>query len=94
MDPQAFLATIEDFHWLDYERLLGRWSAVLGRERVAVGGAREGPSRGHHRRLPRPARHRAEGIEDDDERINDSLPVHMLEIARHLGLYEIRAAGA
>ena len=36
MDPQAFLATLEDFHWLDYERLLGRWSAVLGEGRVAV----------------------------------------------------------
>ena len=36
MDPQAFLATLEDFHWLDYERLLGRWSAVLGPERVGV----------------------------------------------------------
>ena len=35
------------------------------------------------------------GLELDDERTNDSLPVHLLEIARHLGLYEhARAASA
>ena len=28
--PQAFLAALEDFHWLDYARLLQRWCAVLG----------------------------------------------------------------
>ena len=55
MDPQAFLATLEDFHWLDYERLLGRWSAVLGAGAGRGRGAREGPGRGRHRRLPRAA---------------------------------------
>ena len=37
MDPQAFLAAVDDFYWLDYEWLLGRWSAVLGEGRVAAG---------------------------------------------------------
>ena len=30
------------------------------------------------------------GLELDAERANDSLPVHMLEIARHLGLHELK----
>ena len=36
LDPQAFLAAIDDFYWIDYARLLGRWSAALGEGRVAA----------------------------------------------------------
>ena len=90
MDPAAFLATIEDFHWIDYAALLGRWSAVLGPERVGVGilerGQLEDVTGDFLGRI---------GVDPgslvlDGERSNDSLPVHMLEIARHLDLFDLK----
>lgn len=91
MDPQAFLAAIGDFYWIDYERLLGRWSDVLGAERVGAGVVEKGQvedATGDFLARIGVAR---DGLADDGERANDSLPVHMLEIARHLGLYDLKA---
>ena len=90
MDPQAFLATLEDFHWLDYERLLGRWSAVLGEERVGVAVLEKGQVEDATADFLARAGIDPAGLELDAERANDSLPVHMLEIARHLGLHELK----
>ena len=90
MDPQAFLATLEDFHWLDYERLLGRWSAVLGEERVGVAVLEKGQVEDATADFLARAGIDPAGLELDAERTNDSLPVHMLEIARHLGLIELK----
>ena len=90
MDPAAFLATIEDFHWIDYQRLIGRWSGVLGADRVGAGvlerGQLEDVTGDFLGRI---------GVDPgplvlDDERSNDSLPVHMLEIARHLDLFDLK----
>ncbi len=89
MAPEEFLARIGDFHWLDFEALVGRWEAVLGRDRVDV-------------RIVEPGQ--VEDVIGDflswlgvdegpiarpETRINDSLPVHLLGIVRHLGLYEM-----
>jgi hypothetical protein len=90
MDPQAFLATLEDFHWLDYERLLGRWSAVLGEGRVGVAVLEKGQVEDATADFLARAGIDPAGLELDAERINDSLPVHMLELARHLGLHELK----
>ena len=90
LDPQAFLATIEDFHWLDYERLLGRWSAALGEGRVAVAVLEKGQVEDAAADLLARAGIDPIGLDLDAERVNDSLPVHMLEIARHLGLFELK----
>ena len=90
MDPQAFLATLEDFHWLDYERLLGRWSAVLGEERVGVAVLEKGQVEDATADFLARAGIDPAGLALDAERANDSLPVHMLEIARHLGLHEMK----
>ena len=90
MDPQAFLATLEDFHWLDYERLLGRWSAVLGAGRVEVAVLEKGQVEDATADFLARAGIDPEGLDLDAERVNDSLPVHMLEIARHLGLHELK----
>jgi hypothetical protein len=94
MDPAAFLAAIADFHWLDYWALIGRWQAVLGPGRVAVAilepGQVEDVTGDFLDRLgigPGPGR---EGLTFSDERTNDSLPVHLLEIARSLGLFDMR----
>ena len=90
MDPQAFLATLEDFHWLDYERLLGRWSAVLGQEGLGVGVLEKGQVEDVTADFLDRLGIARDGLEEDGERANDSLPVHMLEIARHLGLFEMK----
>lgn len=96
MDPAAFLATIADFHWLDYWALIDRWQAVLGPGRVAVAileaGQVEDVTGDFLDRLGPglaigPGR---EGLAFSDERTNDSLPVHLLEIARSLGLFDMR----
>ena len=90
MDPAEFLATLEDFHWLDYQRLIGRWSAALGPGRVGVGllerGQLEDVTGDFLGRI---------GVDQgslvlDGARTNDSLPVHLLEIARHLDLFEMK----
>jgi len=90
MDPQAFLAALEDFHWLDYERLLGRWSAVLGAERVGVAVLEKGQVEDATADFLARAGIDPAGLDLDAERFNDSLPVHMLEFARHLGLFELK----
>jgi hypothetical protein len=90
MDPAAFLATLEDFHWLDYAALLGRWSAVLGRERVGVGVLERGQVEDVTGDFLRRLGLDRDGFAFSDERVNDSLPVHMLEIARHLDLFEMK----
>jgi hypothetical protein len=90
MDPQAFLATLEDFHWLDYERLLGRWSKALGEGRVTVAVLEKGQVEDATADFLARAGIDPAGLDLDAERMNDSLPVHMLEIARHLGLHELR----
>ncbi len=90
MDPQAFLATIADFHWLDYAALFGRWQAALGPGGVAVAiletGQVEDVTGDFLARLGLGR----EGLDFSDERANDSLPVHLLEIARSLGLFDMR----
>lgn len=90
MDPQAFLATLEDFYWLDYAALLGRWGDVLGRERVAVGVVERGQVEDVTGDFLTRLGIDPDGLEIDRTRSNDSLPVHMLEIARHLGLYDLK----
>jgi hypothetical protein len=90
MDPAAFLAAIDEFHWIDYERLLGRWSAALGEDRVGAGVLEPGQVADTTEDFLARLGIARDGLVEGDERVNDSLPVHMLEIARHLGLYELK----
>jgi hypothetical protein len=89
MDKTEFLESIGDFHWLDYAALLQRWSMVLGEENVSVAVVEK-----HQvvdvvddfvKRLGTPR----DGLVFDDQRLNDSLPVHILEVARHLGMFDL-----
>lgn len=95
MDPQAFLATLGDFHWIDYRALLDRWSAVLGDGRVGVGVVERGQvgdvTADFLDRLGVGPASGPGGIAPEAERSNDSLPVHMLEVARHLDIYDLKA---
>lgn len=90
MDPTAFLATIDDFHWLDYAALVDRWRAVLGRERVAVGVLETGQVEDVTSDFLGRLGLGRDGFVFDQERTNDSLPVHLLEIARNLELFDMR----
>lgn len=97
MSPQRFLASIEDFHWLDFETTLARWADALGEARVHVAPVEAG----------RGAEGQVEDVIDDfrarlgldpaglrrqANRVNDSMPVHCLEIARHMGLHDMPPA--
>ena len=90
MDPASFLATLEDFHWLDYAALLGRWRAVLGRDRVDVGVVETGQVEDVTGDFLDRLGLGRETFVFDGARTNDSLPVHMLEIARNLDLFDMR----
>ena len=89
MDPAAFLAGIEDFYWLDYQVLLGRWRAVLGPGRVRVRVVERGQVEDVSDDFLDGLGVSRDGLETPG-RINDSLPVHVLEIARNLGLFEMK----
>lgn len=87
MTPEEFLNTIDDFYWLDFHRMLENWSSILGVSRVGVGVLEQGfdvvddfvGRTGMSR----------DGLSFEKKRANDSLPVHTLEIARNLGLYDM-----
>lgn len=95
MDPQTFLAAIGDFHWIDYATLLDRWGTILGDACVGVGVVERGQvgnvTADFLDRLGVGPASGPDGIVPQDERANDSLPVHMLEVARHLDLYDLRS---
>jgi hypothetical protein len=90
MDPAAFLATIEDFHWLDFERLTGRWRAALGAGRVAAGVVEKGQVEDVTADFLDRLGIARDGLAFERSRANDSLPAPMLEIARHLDIYELK----
>lgn len=89
MDKTEFLGSIGDFYWLDYAGVLDRWSKVLSQANVSAGvvekGQVEDVVEDFFARLDTPA----EGLNLDVKRVNDSLPVHMLEVARHLEIYDL-----
>lgn len=89
MGKNQFLEVIGDFHWLDYAVLLDRWTSVLGTRNVSAGVVEQGQVgnviEDFVDRLGIPHA----GLDFEDKRRNDSLPVHLLEIARHLGLFDL-----
>lgn len=89
MNPAEFLDRIDDFYWIDFSRLIKCWQDVLGAGSVHVAivepGQVEDVTDDFVSNL---------GISGDEltkpaERINNSMPIHLLEVARHLGLYEM-----
>ncbi|TNC44207.1 sulfotransferase domain-containing protein [Rubellimicrobium rubrum] len=86
MAPDEFLASIEDFYWLDFSTLLGRWEAAIGAENVSIGVLEKGQVGDVVNDFVDRVGLCRDGLSFGEKRINDSLPVHVLEIARHLGL--------
>jgi hypothetical protein len=89
MTRHEFLAAIGDFHWLDYSVMLERWARVIGRENLEVAvvetGQVEDVVGDFIARLGIPR----ESLGAEEKRVNDSLPVHLLEIARNLNMFEL-----
>jgi hypothetical protein len=89
MDKTSFLGCIDEFHWLDYAKLLGRWADAVATGQVIPAIVEDGQIENvvtdlfRHLQLP------PDALETATRRQNDSLPVHLLEIARHLGLHDL-----
>lgn len=90
LSSQEFLATIDDFYWLDYEALLDRWVSVLGEAAVAVAIVEEPQVTDVVDHLSKAVGIDTSGLALDDGRPNDSLPVHVLEIARNLTIFDLQ----
>ncbi len=89
MDHREFLGCIGDFHWLDYAALLDRWSGVLGRHRVEAAVVEPGQVEDVVGDFVQRADIAPEGLDFTIPRANESLPVHALPLARHLGLFDL-----
>lgn len=88
LSPFAFLDRIEDFFWIDYDALLDRWAQALGAERLRPAVVEPGQVTDVTADFCALAGIDAEPLAPAP-RVNDSLPPHVLEIARHLGLHEM-----
>ena len=90
MTPQEFMGCLDEFHWLDFGKMLGLWEDALGREKV------------HVRVIEKSQVTDAIGdffaltgidgakLEMTGALQNDSLPTEMLEYVRSAGMYEIK----
>ena len=89
MTPREFLGCLDEFHWLDFERMLGLWEQALGRDRVAVRVIEKGQVEDTigdfltHFGIDRKA------LKFDETAQNDSLPTEVLEYVRRAGMYDI-----
>lgn len=90
LSPQEFLATIDEFHWIDYESLLDRWSGALGEDHVSIAVVDKTQVVDVVQHFCDRVGIDAATMRLDRGRSNDSLPVHILEIARHLGLFDLK----
>ena len=89
MDKSSFLGCIDEFHWLDYSALTGRWSKALGNGRVSAAVLEKGQVADVVEDFFNRLDISRDGFSFDVPRRNDSMPVHVLEIARHLGLFDL-----
>ncbi len=89
MGKREFLDSIGDYHWLDYATLIERWTAMLGAGNVSAAvvepGQVENVIEDFATRIGIPH----EKLPADVSRKNDSMPVHLLEVARNLGLFDL-----
>lgn len=89
MSPGRFLKAIDDFPWIDFDRLLDRWARALGEDRVAPAVVEPGQVEDVTADFCARAGVDMAPLTRPEARSNDSLPPHVLEIARHLGLFEM-----
>lgn len=89
MDPAAFLTSIDDYYWLDYATMLERWTDILGADRMRVRVVEQQQVTDVTRDFAGLLGPDLSMLSFESERINDSLSVQALEIARHLGIFEL-----
>jgi FkbM family methyltransferase len=82
--PERFLERVGDFHWLDYARLIDRWSAALGADAVTARILEPGQVEDVVSDFCDVVGLDRAGLEAPAERRNASLPVHLIELARCL----------
>lgn len=89
MSPHEFLACVEEFHWLDYGRMLALWEQALGHAGLTVRVVEPGQVSDttgdflDYLGIDRSA------LEIDHSSQNDSLPPEMLEFARRAGMHAL-----
>jgi hypothetical protein len=82
MTPQEFLASVEDFYWIDFNETVSRWEDALGKDRVHVRIVEAGEVRDAVGDFLAIAGIDASKLEIDSSQHNDSLPIETLEFAR------------
>jgi hypothetical protein len=90
MTPQEFLGCLDEFHWLDFETMLGLWAKALGRDKIAVRVIEKGQVEdaiGDFLELTGIDRR---ALKFDAAAQNDSLPTEMLGYVRQAGMYDIK----
>lgn len=90
MTPQEFLGCLDEFHWLDFERMLGLWEKALGREKVTVRIIEKGQVEDAIGDFLSYAGIDAKALAFDASAQNDSLPTETLEYVRQAGMYDIK----
>ncbi|MGH9381360.1 MAG: hypothetical protein ACRD2Z_12200 [Thermoanaerobaculia bacterium] len=90
LSPQEFLATIDDYYWLDYDSLLERWAQTLGEPAITVAVVEKDQVTDVVGHFSQAIGIDTSGVTLDNGRRNDSLPVHLLEIARNFALFQLQ----
>lgn len=89
MSKDEFLASIDDFYWLDFHVMLTRWCDVIGKDKLSVAVIEPGQVEDVTSDFVQRAGLPSAELMPIERRDNDSLPVHVLEVARQLGLFEL-----
>ena len=90
MTPKEFLGCLDEFHWLDFETMLGLWEGALGRDKVNVRVLEKGQVTDAIADFFALTGIDGSKLEMAEALQNDSLPTEMLEYVRSAGMYEIR----
>lgn len=92
MCPREFLDSIDDFYWIDYNSLLSLWEQQLGQESVIVRVIEESGVQDTALDLLEHLEINPCDLAPSSGRDNASLPIQALELARHMGLYDMKPA--
>jgi hypothetical protein len=89
MTPKEFLDCLDEFHWLDFARMLGLWEQALGRDKVTVRIIEKGQVEDAIGDFLGHVGIDAKTLAFDASAQNDSLPTETLEYVRRAGMYDI-----
>jgi hypothetical protein len=90
MTPAEFLGCLPEFHWIDLDRTVGRWEAVLGADKVKVRVVEKGQVTDAVADFLSLMGVPLAELDQDNSTHNDSLPIETLEFARTAGLMDMK----